>query len=80
MKDKYTERVINAIAEAKGSKPSEWDFVVQNYIDLDAINRLARHNGASWTLSFEIPNHRVVITSDGTVFVDNIKKDPSRNE
>jgi hypothetical protein len=35
-----------------------------------AIEQLASHGTGSWTLSFELPDHTVTITSDGVVLVD----------
>lgn len=62
--------LIKAIADAKGIEPDQLDFTLHEYIDADAIELLAAHESASWTLSFELPNHNVTVTSDGIILVD----------
>ena len=53
-----------------GIDSNEIDTPLQEYIDTEAIQLLASHDTASWTLSFELPDHNVTVTSDGLVFVD----------
>ena len=62
--------IVVAVAEAQGIDPSELDYSLQEYVDLEAVNELADHDAASWTLSFELPDHNVTITSDGLILVD----------
>ncbi|QZP39496.1 HalOD1 output domain-containing protein [Halobaculum magnesiiphilum] len=66
--------VVEAIAHAKGADRDEVDRPLQEFIDVDAIQLLASHDSASWTLSFELPNHNVTITSDGLVLVDGARE------
>jgi hypothetical protein len=66
--------IIKAIADAKGIQPAELDFSLYEYIDPDAIHQLASQETASWTLSFEVPNHNVTVTSDGLILVDGAKE------
>lgn len=63
-------RVVRAVAEAKGIEPTELEYPLGEYIDLDAVDQLVTHENASWTLSFELPEHNVTVTIDGMVLVD----------
>ncbi|NUE03588.1 hypothetical protein HUB97_13955 [Halorubraceae archaeon YAN] len=62
--------IVEAIAEAKETEPSKLNLALYEYIDPEAIHRLASHGTASWTLTFELPEHEVTVTSDGGIFVD----------
>ena len=66
--------IIDAIAEVEGIEPSELDSALYEYIEPEAIQQLASHGTASWTLSFELPEHQVAVTSDGAVLVDGTQK------
>jgi hypothetical protein len=67
--------IVEAIADAKGIDPDEFDTPLQEFIDTDAIQLLATHDTASWTLSFELPNHNVTVTSDGLILVDGAREE-----
>lgn len=75
MEQKLMTNILNAIADAKGIEPTKMEYVLADYIDLDAIEQLAAHDSASWTLSFDIPDHTVTVTSDGLIFVDGARKE-----
>jgi len=62
--------IVRAVADAKGVKPIELDYALYEYIDIEAIRRLADHENSSWTVSFELPEHDVIITSDGAIEVN----------
>lgn len=66
--------IIEGIADAKDVEPAELNLSLHDYIDTDAIEQLASHETASWTLSFELPNHNVTVTSDGLILVDGSQK------
>jgi len=66
--------IIEAIADLKGIEPSELDLALYEYIEPEAIQQLASHGTASWTLSFELPEHQVAITSEGAVLVDGTER------
>jgi hypothetical protein len=66
--------IVDAIADAKGTDPQRMDITLQEHIDADAIQNLADHETATWTLAFELPNHNVTVTSDGLVFVDGVRR------
>ena len=67
--------LVRAVAAAEGVDPEELDFVVEEYVETDAIELLATHEGASWTLSFELPRHNVTVTSDGLILVDGSREE-----
>jgi hypothetical protein len=50
------------------------DYTLVDHIDPDAIERLASHDNASWTLSLGLPEHNVTVTSDGLVLVDGTRQ------
>lgn len=64
------EEIIRAIADAKDTEPADLDLILQNYIDMDAIQLLLDHDSADWTLRFEIPNHSVMVTGENEILVD----------
>lgn len=66
--------IVEAIAEAKETEPSVLDLALYEYVDPEAIQRLTSHGTASWTLTFELPNHEVTVTSSGGIFVDGTKE------
>jgi hypothetical protein len=61
--------LIDAIADAEGKEPEELEIILEDHINTDAIQRLHEHESDAWTLQFEIPNHTVRITGDGTIHV-----------
>lgn len=67
-------QIVEAIADTKGIDPDEFDRPLQDFIDTDAIQLLASHDTASWTLSFELPDHKVTITSDRLILVDGVRE------
>ena len=67
-------KIVEAIADAKNVNAEELDTPLQEYIDGDAIQLLASHETASWTLSFELPDHNVTVTSDGIVSVNGTRE------
>lgn len=64
------EEIIRAIADAKGTEPSDLDLVLQNWIETDALQELIHHDSANWALRFEVPNHSVTVTSENEILVD----------
>jgi hypothetical protein len=66
--------VVQAVADAKETDPMDLDCPLYEYIDFGAIRQLADREDTSWTLSFELPDHDVTVTSDGVVQVDEIRQ------
>ncbi|WP_147441166.1 HalOD1 output domain-containing protein [Halorubrum sp. Atlit-26R] len=70
MYEALTSTLIRSIAEHKSVDPNELDVIVADYIDIAAVEQLARHSTSTWSLEFELPNHSVTVHSDGRVLVD----------
>lgn len=68
-------RIVEAVADAKGVDPTKVETPIPEHVDTEAIRLLAAHETASWTLSFELPDHNVTVTSDGLVLVDGAQKE-----
>lgn len=73
MSDGVTTRVVEAIAEVEGNDPAEVDFVLEEYIDTDALDSLLEHSSTSCTLSFQVTDHEVIVSNDGEVEVDGLR-------
>lgn len=69
-------QIVDALADAEGVDPAELDFVLQDHVDADAVEALARHSDTTWTLSFEVPGHTVTVT-DEQVLVDGARAEPT---
>lgn len=67
--------LIEAVADAEGKEPNELEFVLEDHISTEAIQRLDDHESESWTLQFELPNHTVQVGGDGTILVDGTEND-----
>jgi hypothetical protein len=63
-----TVRVVETIADETDVE-AMGEFVLADYVDPDAIESLANHESGVWRLSFELPAHTVVVTSDEVVSV-----------
>ncbi|WP_147437808.1 MULTISPECIES: HalOD1 output domain-containing protein [unclassified Halorubrum] len=70
MYEALTSSLIRSIAEHKSVDPDELDIIVADYIDIAAVEQLARHSNSTWSLEFELPSHSVTVHSDGRVLVD----------
>lgn len=62
--------LIEAIADAKGKEPDDLEAVLEEHISMEAIQQLDDHASELWTLQFELPNHTVQVSGDGTILVD----------
>lgn len=74
MKQTLLERVINAIADAKGVEADELEIPLENHVSTEAIQALETHDSSSWGLEFETPDHVVQITEGNDIIVDNKPK------
>lgn len=70
MKQTLLERVINAIADAKGVEADTLKIPLENHVSTDAIRALETHDSSSWQLEFETPGHVVQITESNEIIVD----------
>lgn len=71
MGDSVVIGVTEAISEVKNIEPINLDLALENHVDVDALQQLARHDSRSWAVSFETPNHLVTVSGSGWVSVDN---------
>lgn len=62
--------IVTAVAGTDGVAPAELDYALQDHVDVDAIDTLSGHPDSTWTLSFDVPDHTVTVTSDGVILVD----------
>lgn len=70
MAESVTAEIVEAIAKEEGTDSTELGFSLQDYIDTDALRLLMEHKSSSWTLTFEVENHEIVISGDGLVQVN----------
>lgn len=70
MPDQFTTDIVIAVAEKKGINPISLEYSIAEYIDPDALERLANYDSGEWTLSFELPEYEVTVTSDDEIRVD----------
>jgi len=59
--------IIETVADAKDVRSTELDFVLEDYIDTDAVDRLVSEDNPSLTLRFELPENTVTVTNDGLI-------------
>jgi hypothetical protein len=62
--------IVEAVAQVEGVDAADLDYALHDYIDTEALGMLAAHDGAPWSLTFELPDHEVTVTSDGLILVD----------
>ncbi len=70
MTDSVSLSIVEALADAEGVEAGDLGYTLEAHIDTDALAQLASHGSASWTLSFEVPDHEVTVESDGRILVD----------
>ena len=72
--DAVSVAVVEAIADRQGVDPTEVDFHLDEHVDADALDALARHasanDDASWSLEFDVAGVSVTVRSDGRIAVD----------
>jgi hypothetical protein len=69
-----THSLIEAIADIKGKDPDDLEVVLEDYVSMEAIQRLDDHASESWTLQFDLPNHTVHVAGDGAIIVDDTQE------
>lgn len=62
-------RVVEAIAEAKGSDTSDVGPLYE-VVDLEALECLYAHSGNEWRVEFDVDGDRVVVRDDGSIDVN----------
>ena len=63
----FAVRIVETIASAEGVDPTQLDFVLEDYIDVEAIERLARRDQSDWRLSFSVAGRTVVVDSSKSI-------------
>jgi len=74
MHGKVTVDITKSIADSKDVKPNELEVVLNEHMDLDAVEQLAKHSDSTWRLEFELPKHSVTVKSNGEILVDGQRK------
>lgn len=62
-------RVVQALADARGIEPADLDVRLGEWIDVDALERLAGHDGGEWTVTFTVAEWTVTVDHEGEVTV-----------
>lgn len=62
--------VVAAVAAVEGVDTTAVEPNLHDAIDGDALTLLADHRGTGWRLSFDLGDHAVAVSADGTVVVD----------
>lgn len=70
MNNRLVSDLVEAVADSKGADPTDLEFALSEYIDVEAIQRLARNSDSEWRLSFELPQRRVYVASGGEILVE----------
>lgn len=70
MSDSISLSIVKALARTENVEPEGLDYTLEACIDTDVMAQLAAHETASWTLSFQVPDHEVTVRSDGLILVD----------
>jgi hypothetical protein len=65
-----TVAIARAIAEVEGMEPHDLGYSLANYVDTDAIERLAAMDNRDWELTFAVPDHEVTVTGHGRIALD----------
>lgn len=66
MTKSVTTDIVQAVAEAKGTDATTVDFLLSDYVDCDALDTLMDSPTSSVTVSFDLPEHTVTVSSDET--------------
>ena len=64
--------LVDALAEAEGVPPDEMDYTLHDYVDPDALVRLAEGCSSDWQLTFDVSGHQVKITDGNQLIVDDV--------
>lgn len=70
MEPKLILKIIDTIADTVEEEPTELGFRLSDYVDCEALEDLAANSESEWTVSFDIPEYTVTVTSDRSVSID----------
>jgi len=62
--------VARAVAEVKGCSPLELNYSLYDYVDTTALRSQWESERTDWELTFETPDHTVVVRGSGEILVD----------
>lgn len=62
-------RILDAVAEKEGTSPLEFDRLLSDVVDPDALDTLLRSEDREVTVTFPYMGYRVRVESDGRVEV-----------
>lgn len=62
--------IRDAIADYESVTPSDIEFSITEYIDIEAVAQLKQHENSVWMLTFNVPDHEVTVTSEGDILID----------
>ncbi|MFB6120801.1 MAG: HalOD1 output domain-containing protein [Halobacteriaceae archaeon] len=62
--------IIGAIADVEGCSPHDLDFTLYDHVDTNALRSLCASDQTDWKLTFEVPDHTVLVRGTGEVRVD----------
>lgn len=62
--------IIGAIADVEDRSPHDLDYSLYNHADTTAIRSLWASEQTDWELTFEVPEHTVVVRGTGEILVD----------
>lgn len=62
--------IAEAVAKAEGVDATDLEYMLQEYVEVDAIEALIDHPESDWSLSFDVPNYRVTVDSTRAVSVE----------
>ena len=58
------------IADAEGVDPVELSYSLENYVPCETLDTLVERSSTPWQLTFQVPDHTVTVTGDGTIYLD----------
>lgn len=70
MNNNLATAVLHALAHVEDISPTQLDYTLYHYIEIDALQGLEAHENATWELTFEVPNHEITVTSDDEIIID----------
>jgi hypothetical protein len=62
--------LVKAIAETEECSPHNLEYSLYEYIETDAIATLVGSKHTAWELTFQVPDHTVVVRGNGQILRD----------
>lgn len=80
MNGEVATRIVEEIAAVNETDPSTLDFVVGEYVDLEAIDRLVTRSDGLEELRVQVPDHEIVVTGPESVSVEPVQSAPAQTD